>query len=77
VSNTRLRDADLRGANLSSADLIWAKDWSGQQLAQAKSLVDAYMPGKVFTEEDWEDFKKLYSTARRDMTYLCIENDHF
>jgi hypothetical protein len=57
-----LQTADLRGANLSRANLSNAKGWTYQQLAQARSLVEAIMPdGTVIrTEEDSEEFKKRH-----------------
>ena len=56
LENTDLTDADLGGANLPSA-----KNWTNQQLAQAKHLDRTIMPdGTVMTKEAEQEFKKLY-----------------
>jgi uncharacterized protein YjbI with pentapeptide repeats len=51
-AQSTLRDANLRGAKLSKADLSGAKDTTSKQLAQAKSLEGATMSnGQKY--EDW------------------------
>jgi hypothetical protein len=66
LSGTNLSYAYLSGTNLSyaylnGANLSGAKEWTSEQLAQAKSLVEATMPdGTKMTEETWEEFKKSY-----------------
>jgi uncharacterized protein YjbI with pentapeptide repeats len=47
-----MRGADLREANMGSANLSQAKGWTENQLAAAKSLEGATMPnGQKY--EDW------------------------
>ena len=42
---------------LGRAELLWATGWTAEQLEQAKSLKDAYMPnGQKY--EDWLKDKK-------------------
>jgi uncharacterized protein YjbI with pentapeptide repeats len=61
LSHTFLSDTFLSGADLEGANLRDAKEWTNEQLAQAKSLVGAIMPdGTKMTEEAWEEFKKRY-----------------
>jgi hypothetical protein len=63
LSFADLTDADLRGANLNStylnctdlsyANLTGTKNWTNEQLAQAKHLDRAFLPdGAALTEED-------------------------
>jgi hypothetical protein len=73
LGNTNLSGADLSNTALvcsgdgsycsfsGGANLSQSKNWTNEQLAQAKSLIEATLPnGTVMTEEMWEEFKTRY-----------------
>jgi uncharacterized protein YjbI with pentapeptide repeats len=61
LSNALLLSAELNDADLGGANLTNAKNWTNQQLAQAKHLDRTIMPdGTVMTREAEQEFKKLY-----------------
>jgi hypothetical protein len=56
-----LKDALLHGADFRGTTLIGLQNWTPQQLAQARSLVGAFMPdGTKMTDKGWEEFKQRY-----------------